>query len=103
MSPDQIKRLVEVEYPDLVPEVRSNPDGWAFFYRIVRKGPASTRIARAVQGHPSMPCMFKPSISARLQSNRALEVVIDGGPRQVCELLDRELDLWRRHFERQGC
>lgn len=98
MTPDQIKALVEREYPHLIAERRSNPDGWAFYLNTVQQGSNPTRIARAVQRRPSSPVTFKPAISARLANNKRFEIPITGGASQIRELFDTELALWREHF-----
>jgi hypothetical protein len=95
MDPDQIKTLVEKEYPDLVSKPRHNPNGWSFYHRIVQGGAKSTLIGRVVQRRPGAPVLFKPAVSARSEQNKALEVRITGGAAQVRDLLDHELSLWR--------
>ena len=66
MTPNQIKKLVDEEHPDLVAERRHSPDGWSFYYHVVQRGANSTRIARVVQRRPGAPVVFKLAVSARL-------------------------------------
>ena len=97
-DPDDVKAVVDFEYPHLVSRRRRGPDGWEFHVR-GRQGPSeSTRIAQAVQRRPGAPVLLEPAVSARLRGNRKLEPRIVGGADQVRALLDAEIALWEEHF-----
>ena len=98
MNPDEIKRFIEVTFDMIVAVQRNNPDGWAFYFREVRKGPNSTRIARAIQKSSGSPTLFKLVVTSRLNSNEAAEI-LNPNEGQVRELFTRELRLWKEHFE----
>jgi hypothetical protein len=98
MNPEEIKQLIEVTFPTIVSERRSNPDGWAFYFREVRRGANPSRIARAVQSGEGSPTFFKLAVSARLNPNSEA-MVINPDEKQVRELFRRELELWIEHFQ----
>ena len=97
-DPDDVKAVVDFEYPHLLSRRRHGPDGWEFHVRS-RQGPSeSTRLARAVQRRPGSPVLFEPSVSARLGRNARREPGIVGGADEVRALLDAEIALWEEHF-----
>lgn len=98
MTPEQIKNFIEATFPDIVSEQRNNPDGWAFYFKEVRKGTNPSRIARAVQSSEGSPTRFKLAVSARLNTNEEFEI-IDPDEQQVRELFKHELKLWIEHFQ----
>jgi len=98
MTPEEIKYLVEATFANIVSERRNNPNGWAFYFKEVRKGANPSRIARAVQSSESSPTFFKLAVSARLHPNDEA-VIIDPDKKQVTELFERELRLWMEHFQ----
>jgi hypothetical protein len=95
MNPDHIKGLIEANFEAIVPEDRKG--GWAFYFMEVRKGPDSTRIARAIRRRASGPVYFKLSVSSRI-NNGAEEVVVNPTSEQVRALFARELALWKEHY-----
>ncbi len=97
MTPDEIKNFIEANFDGIVSKPRSNPDGWAFF-REVRRGANTNRIARAVQSSESSPVFFKLAVSARLNPNDEA-VIIDPNEEQVRELFERQLSLWTEHYQ----
>lgn len=99
MTPDEIKALVENEYPDLRTAPRRNPTGWAFFLHEICRGPRSTRIARVVRASHRSVTLFKPAVSARLGLPGAEETEITRGEAQLRRLLDRELERYRQHLD----
>jgi hypothetical protein len=98
MNPEQIKHLIELAFLNIVSERRSNPDGWAFYFKKVQRGANPSRIARAVQSSEGNPTFFKLAVSARLDSGSEA-VIIDPTEKQVRELFGRELKLWMEHFQ----
>ena len=98
MNPEEIMHLVEATFPNIVSERRSNPDGWAFYFKEVRRGANPSRIARAVQSSECNPTFFKLAVSARLSPDGEA-VVINPNEEQVRELFERELKLWMEHFQ----
>ncbi|MEP0910893.1 hypothetical protein NDI45_08185 [Leptolyngbya sp. GB1-A1] len=98
MTPEEIKNFVEANFTDIVSEQRNNPDGWSFYFKEVRKGTNSSRIARAVQANEGSPTRFKLAVSARLNPNGEAEI-IDPNEQQVRELFEHELELWVEHFQ----
>jgi hypothetical protein len=98
MNPEEIKHLIEVAFSNIVSERRSNPDGWAFYFKEVRRGANSSRIARAVQSSAGSPTFFKLAVSARLNLDGEA-VVINPNKKQVRELFRREFALWMEHFQ----
>ena len=65
MRPDEIKRYIQANFKNIMARPRSNPDRWAFFYAEVRRGPRSTRIARALDDRHGG-TRFKLSVTSRL-------------------------------------
>ena len=101
MNADQIKRFIESNFHDLKPEPRRNPDGWSFFYKtVIRHGINTTRIARVTQSSPN--CKFKPAATARKTNNKQLSVDITGGEHQICELIEQELKVYKRNFDKSA-
>jgi hypothetical protein len=98
MNPEEIKHLIETTFPNIVSERRSNPDGWAFYFKEVRRGANPSRIARALQSSEGSPTFFKLAVSARLNPNSEA-VVINPDEKQVRELFQCELKLWTEHFQ----
>jgi phage pi2 protein 07 len=98
MTTDEIKGFIEANFAGIVSEPRSNPDGWAFYYKEVRRGANSGRVARAVQSSGSSPVLFKLAASARLNPNEDA-VIVDPDEGQVRELFERELKLWMEHYQ----
>lgn len=99
LTPDDVKRVVEANFAGIVSERRNNPGGWAFYYREVRRGRNSTRIARVTQSGPDGPARFKRSVTYRLTGRRAdEEVLISRGEEEVSALFAQELKLWLEHF-----
>jgi hypothetical protein len=98
MTPEEIKNFIEATFAGIVSERRSNPGGWAFFFKEVRRGANPSRIARAVQSSESRPTFFKLAVSARLNPNDEA-VIVNPNEKQVRELFERELRLWMEHFQ----
>jgi hypothetical protein len=98
MNPETIKHLIEATFSNIVSERRNNPDGWAFYFKEVRRGANPSRIARAVRSSEGGPTFFKLAVSARLNLDGEA-VIINPDERQVGELFERELELWAEHYQ----
>ncbi len=96
MTPDELKSVIEDSFPGIVFERRRSPDGWAFYHQVVRKGPQSTRIARAVQRGIRSPTKFKLAVTARL-TGQPSEIEVRTSD-QVKARFAEELRLWKQHF-----
>src|SRR5689334_22396735 len=96
MSPDAIRDFLAKEYPNLVAERRSNPDGWAFLLNEVRRGADASRILRATRSSAHATTMLKLAVSSRLGEERELEFT--GDEEQLRRLVDEELRLYQQHF-----
>ena len=98
MTPEEIKYFIEANFANIISARRSNPDGWAFFFKEVRRGANPSRIARAVHSGQSSPTLFKLAVSARLNPHDE-SVIVDPNEKQVRDLFERELRLWKEHFQ----
>ncbi|HKR02315.1 MAG TPA: hypothetical protein VJT09_16685 [Pyrinomonadaceae bacterium] len=99
MTPHEVKRIVEDNFSGIVSKERNNPDGRAFYYKEIRQGRDSTRIARATRAEINNPTMFKRAVSYKLtRSKKDAEVAING-TEQVRELFEQELKLWVENFQ----
>ena len=87
MSVDQIREIIESNFPDL----QSKPLEYGWSFRI-EDGGGYTRIVRVTQASPNRKIDFKPAITARLEKNKRIEIT--GGENQICEVIERELQLW---------
>jgi hypothetical protein len=93
MSPDEIRLFLHREYPCLVAEPRTNPDGWSFFMRPARRGANSNRILRAVRTNPQGVTQLKLAVSSR-QSGGEKEFPFAGSEAQLREFVETELRLF---------
>lgn len=96
MNIDQIKSLVDQEYPELLSEKRSGPSGWSFFYGSTKRGRNTTRIARVLQSHAGALVKFKPSVSARIAGKKTLNLSPLINADEIRTLLDAEISLWKQ-------
>ena len=95
MTPDEIKRYIQANFRTIVARPRNNPDGWAFFCGEVRRGPRSTRIARALDdGHGGT--RFKLSVTSRLTDRNVVCKLTS--EEQLRELFEEELRLGLEHL-----
>lgn len=81
MNPDQVRAVIEHDFPQVSFKPRRNPDGWAFYV-------GSTRIARAVQSSAQAPTYFKLALSSRQGTER---ILVAEGAEQVRSLFANEL------------
>ena len=95
MSVDQIREIIESNFPDL----QSKPLEYGWSFRI-EDGDGFTRIVRVTQASPNRKIDFKPAITARLENNKRKRIEITGGENQICEVIGRELQLWRKLFRK---
>ena len=95
LRPDEIKRYIQANFKNIVARPRNSPYGWAFFYGEVRRGPYSTRIARAVDDGRGG-TEFKLSATSRLtKKNTVCQIT---SKEQLRELFEKELRLWKQNF-----
>ena len=94
LTPDEIKRFIESNYPDILCKRRKG--GWSFWVGepISRPG-YSTRIARAV-GSPGRSARFKLSVTSIVTSKDDVRSIT--GEDELQQLLDEEIRLWKEHF-----
>ncbi len=92
MTPDEIRDFLAMEYPDLIAEPRSNPDGWAFFAGPPRRGPGSNRILRAARSSRHATTRLKLAVSSRLGKEGVFDFTGDG--EDLRELVAEELRLY---------
>jgi hypothetical protein len=97
MTPDEIRRFCESNYPQLTAEARSNPDGYSFFLGTPRRGPDSNRILRAVSQGSQGASQLKLAVSSRIEGVEK-EFIFSDREAALTRLLDRELELFRNHF-----
>ncbi len=77
-------------------------DGWSFFYKEIRKGRDSTRIARVKQASSNSKIDFKPAVTARITGDERLRVEITTDwENEIRNVTERELELWECHFGKQ--
>jgi hypothetical protein len=93
MTPDDIRNVIERHFPGVVSERRRSPDGWSFYWKTVRKGPGSTRIARAVQPRVRSHTHLKLAVTSR-RSGRSVEPEVHT-PEDVRRLFAEELRLFQ--------
>lgn len=93
MSPDEIRSFLHLEYPALVAEPRTNPDGWSFFLGPAQRGAGSNRILRAVRHTPQGVTRLKLAVSSRQGEDR--EIDFNGSESELREHVETELRLFR--------
>lgn len=94
MSPDEIRIFLHLEYPALIAEPRTNPDGWSFFLGPARRGADSNRILRAVRNGPNGMTRLKLAVSSR-QGTGDKEFEFHGGEGQLRDFVTAEIRLYR--------
>lgn len=100
MSPDEICAVIERSYAALTREARTSPNGWSFFYGPKRGSAQSNRILRATRSSPTAPTRLKLPVTSRLTED--LELTFQGDEDELGYLIDREIRLWRAHFEKSA-
>lgn len=99
MTPDKIYEFLAAEFPELVAESRSNPDGWAFYAGLKQRGPKSNRILRATRSSQQATTKLKLAVSSRDGQERELD--FSGDEEQLRLLVEEELRLYERQSERE--
>lgn len=98
MSSDQVRSIVEANFPMLTVEERNNPNGYAFFLGAPRRGGSeSNRIIRAVQYSENGPVKLKLAISSRIEDKNN-EINFDGDVGKLVKLIELEIKLYEEHF-----
>lgn len=97
MSPDQVRTIIESNFPMLIAEERKGPDGYSFFLGAPRRGPDSNRIIRAVQRSENGPVQLKFAISSRIEGKNK-EISYDGDEENLVMLVGLELKLYEERF-----
>ena len=97
MTPDAIHKVVQREFPGIVSERRSSPDGWSYFLGPKQGGARSNRIFRAVANNPNQNASLKLSVSARLYKTKGQ--AFSGSENQLIDLIKNEISLYKAHFE----
>lgn len=93
MTPDEIRRALARSHRNLVAEERG--DGWSFYLSPPQKGSRPNRIVRAAQASPGT--RLKLAISSR-HLRREVEITFTGDENALREYVDRELQLFAKHF-----
>jgi len=97
MSPDAIRKLVASHFPQLTEVQRKGPDGWAFFLGAKVGGPTPNRIFRALESQVAGASKLKLAVTSRMTSD--FEFTFSGDEAELKSLVDREIELYRTHFE----
>jgi len=97
MSPDQVRSIIECNFPMLISEDRNGPDGYSFFLGAPRRGSDSNRIIRVVQRSENGPVQLKFSISSRIEG-KGKEISFDGDEESLVKLVGLEIKLYEERF-----
>jgi len=100
MAPEDIRSCLSREYPELVVKARTNPDGWSFFLGPPKRGANSNRILRAVRQEGDGATWLKLPVSSRHELVER-EIDFSGDEEMLRALVDRELELYRTHFDKR--
>ena len=99
MTPEEIRKLCELKYPQLRAEARSNPDGYSFFLGERRFGKDSNRILRAVGQSPRGTSRLKLVVSSRVEGIER-DFSFSGSEGELSDLIENELALYQVHFSK---